>query len=387
MVVALFAWSPGAQGAVLTPGYWEDWTRGGGNLGETAADGNAEIARLGVEWCSLEPNPPGSSNQWNTAAWNAIINRIKSLRDDGLNPLPVLKNAPSWIRPQSMRSADGSPCGDAPNPPLGDQQAAYSPAQTSASITDWKEFVTAFVDCMQGDGGTCPVNQTENLDTTVPRLQGYEIWNEPNLNKYWAAPDGQLNRGDADYYTRMLQAAYNAVKDEGATRPVVLAGLAYPDMNAFGDDRRVPASDYLDQVYTYLFVDHDLPRKFDKIGIHPYGANLRTTPSNVSSAISLTNGVRSDHGDDAQIWITEVGDDSAASGLTGQKTRLDGIWDLLVGRCSMSVANRIPVMIVYRLVDSPVDGSRDMGVMSSNPTTAKPAYNTLRTDWATLPSC
>jgi hypothetical protein len=101
--------------------------------------------------------------------------------------------------------------------------------------------------------------------------------------------------------------------------------------------------------------------------------------------------IRNLHLDDTQVWITEVGDDRAAAGESGQATHLDGIWDLLADQCaSAPLSDRIPVMVVYRLVDDDgVDGSKQMGVMrqGQNALIHKLAYSTLESDWLTPPSC
>lgn len=129
------------------------------------------------------------------------------------------------------------------------------------------------------------------------RVQGWEIWNEPNHPRFWnPAPN-------AAQYAQMLKAAAPAVRAADPSTKVVFAGLAHNDYP------------YLEQVYA---AEPNIGDYFDVMATHPYTksgqspaiidreADGRMTPTSFL-AFKEVRSVMASHGDDKPIWLTEFG--------------------------------------------------------------------------------
>jgi Glycosyl hydrolases family 39/Bacterial Ig domain len=128
------------------------------------------------------------------------------------------------------------------------------------------------------------------------RVEGYEIWNEPNEGIFW--------KGSASpaAYTTLLKASHDAIKGADPAAKVGVGGLIGNDYN------------YVDDLYKA-----GAKGNFDFLGLHTDGACNRTDPReaarDVDGRISRWSftGYREvhatmvDHGDDSPIWMTEVG--------------------------------------------------------------------------------
>jgi LysM repeat protein len=95
------------------------------------------------------------------------------------------------------------------------------------------------------------------------RIYAYQIWNEPNLKREWG---GRAPNPTA--YTRMLQAAYNAIKSEAPNALVVTAGLA---PTTRWDDVAMPDTEFVKRMY-----DAGARGYFDALGAH--GAGYKAPP-------------------------------------------------------------------------------------------------------------
>src|SRR5436189_186814 len=79
-------------------------------------------------------------------------------------------------------------------------------------------------------------------------VKTYEIWNEPNLDRFW------LPRASAKGYTQLLKYGYKGVKKAGRKLRVVLGGLS--PQGSYG---------YLKSLYKA-----GARRYFDSMGMHVY---------------------------------------------------------------------------------------------------------------------
>ena len=131
------------------------------------------------------------------------------------------------------------------------------------------------------------------------RVDAYEIWNEQNLSYEW----GYLSP-DARAYTRMLQAAYRAIKTADPEALVISGGLA-----TTGNGSPTAAGDlaYLQGMY-----DAGARGAFDALGSHPYA--FGNSPDKVDpwglslSRVADQRQVMVANGDEVTpIWITELG--------------------------------------------------------------------------------
>ena len=116
----------------------------------------------------------------------------------------------------------------------------------------------------------------------LPRrpIRAWQIWNEPNLTRYWSA------QPFARPYVRLLRAAHAAVHaaDPGAT--VVLAGLPNESWTA------------LREIY-----EAGGEGSFDAVALHPYTRR----PRDVVRTVKYGRDVMRKHGDPkVPIWVTEL---------------------------------------------------------------------------------
>jgi beta-glucosidase/6-phospho-beta-glucosidase/beta-galactosidase len=129
----------------------------------------------------------------------------------------------------------------------------------------------------------------------------WEIWNEPNIEQFWANPD-------AATYTALLQAAYPAIKAHDPDAPVLGGALAprnpTPSMPDIPDTLT-----YIDQMYAA-----GARGFFDALSYHPYTDGMEPTWYNAqwplnSYAVSVP-AVRErmlQAGDTSPLWLTESG--------------------------------------------------------------------------------
>jgi hypothetical protein len=124
------------------------------------------------------------------------------------------------------------------------------------------------------------------------KVAAWEIWNEPNHLDFYRAPD------PAAAYTRLVKAAYPAVKAADPNATVVAGALSQ--------------SDY---AFTRKLYEDGIEGSFDAFSIHPYSedASPLDRRSDVDKRYSFIRGVPAVHnvmlrnGDTRPIWLTESG--------------------------------------------------------------------------------
>jgi Cellulase (glycosyl hydrolase family 5) len=156
-----------------------------------------------------------------------------------------------------------------------------------------------------------PADYADFMRFLVARYRGkvaaWEIWNEQNTSRFW--PGGP----DPVEYTRLLQAAYTAVKTTDPTSLVLFGGLAYSDYPFVERSYAAGAKGY-----------------FDAMAVHPY--SLSRAPEEVwtaggriaTNSFSGYREVRASmlaRGDDKPIWFTEFGwsTTSASRGVSAEQ--------------------------------------------------------------------
>jgi polysaccharide biosynthesis protein PslG len=211
-------------------------------------DVGSEWVRLNVQWKEAEPTK-GAYNEW----WIAEYQKAVAMADAaGQSIIVMVDTAPSW--------ASGSGSSNVPREP-GDY--------------------AAFMKYLSGRLG--------------PAVDAYEVWNEPNLKRFWSTGP------NAAEYTRLLRAAYPAIKAGNPAAKVVFAGVS-------GND------------YVFLEQAYDAGAKgyFDVMATHPYPYCGSTGPADVrrsNGRISVDSftGYRevratmAARGDVKPIWVTEFG--------------------------------------------------------------------------------
>lgn len=230
------------------------------------ADGplTADGARLDAEWDLMAKSGVQSVRTafyWNEAQptaggapdWRRYDAVVASAARRRLIVLPIVQRSPSWAAKRP---------GDIASPPR-------DPATYAA-------FLTALVG-RYGPGGSF---WTEHTDLQPHPIREWQIWNEPNLTRYWTT------QPFARSYVRLLRAAHAAIRAADPGARVVLAGLPNESWTALRSIYRAGGKG-----------------AFDVVALHPYTGK----PRNVVRLVELARReMRRAHDSPRPVWITEL---------------------------------------------------------------------------------
>lgn len=150
----------------------------------------------------------------------------------------------------------------------------------------------------------------------------FEVQNEPNLGKNWAAGQGSATRvADVVAYTNTLKAVYPKVKAGDPQAVVLMAGLA-----PYGKPAASPAiqgSNYNPFDFLALMYANGARPFMDAVNFHGYTfpvlPNQADGGYNTMLALPNAHGIMVANGDDGkQIWITEFGVPTGTDGGVAQ---------------------------------------------------------------------
>src|SRR5438105_996245 len=209
-----------------------------GNSNTTARD--LQLAKQGgfhwvkqrFEWRNIEGKNKGDFE------WNEPDRIVDAISQAGLSIIARVDNQPKWASSSIQWPGSGPP----DNP------------------TDWSDFLTALARRYKG------------------RIQAYEIWNEPNLDREWGD-----KRPDPNAYASMLKASYQAIKGADSQALVISAGMSPTSTN---DDHAMPDLEFIRALYAAGAQD-----SFDLLGVHAagYKAEPCADPGQVAENPDLTN--------------------------------------------------------------------------------------------------
>ena len=263
LTLAMFA-SVGAQSAhSFSVGYFDeqftvhDSTRA--SWLKRAATSGAGIVRLEIGWVAPNtPTRPAGFDARDPAdpAYNFAIAdaAIVDARAQGLRVLLSFTGAPLWAE-GAGRPVNARPGSWRPDPP--------AVAEYGAALA-------------QRYSGTFP--DPARPGRALPRVDAYQVWNEPNLDKY-LTPQWSGRRPSAPaHYRRMLNAFYHGVKAVRPTALVVSAGLAPYGSNAdFAGGKRIRPARFVREMLCLRESRRRLrgttcpePARFDVFAHHPY---------------------------------------------------------------------------------------------------------------------
>ncbi len=256
-------------------------------------DARIRTDRMLLLWPRVQPSEGGPFD-W--SEYDLVVGQFASR---GIRPVPFLYGSPEWVG-----------TGELTRPPL----------DSAADEQAWADFLKAAV-ARYRPGGSYWANdfQQDYPGATPLPVQSWQIWNEPNL-KRWFAPAPSSGR-----YGRLLRISHDAIKSQHQQAQIVLAGLF-----SEGD---VKAWTFLSNLYGVPGVKND----FDAAALHPYGCNMdQTRQGIVNVRAAMTN-----HGDAVTpLWITEFAWGSGPpdpdprrckdKGPTGQQAHLTASYNMFL---------------------------------------------------------
>lgn len=257
---------------------------GGAMAGMSVADINKELddivslgatwVRFDVEWQNIQYQ---DANHYDWGDYDKVVNATAAHH---LKMVGILAYTPKWAR--------ASGCNSPQCPPA-------DPAQ-------FAKFAAAAATHYAPKG-----------------LQAWEIWNEPNTAQFW-----QPNANPAAY-TKVLQAAYTAVKLANPQAIIITGGLSPQDTTA----ANMSELDFLQGVYA-----NGGKGFFDAVGDHPYTYPLLPSDSsgNAWSRMSQTGvslrSIMEANGDSVKkIWLTEFGAPTGGPGDTATEENYATVHD------------------------------------------------------------
>ena len=248
--------------------------------GLMAASG-VETVRVAFDWRAAQPSEGGPID------FSGMDEVVVAAAQQRLPVLPVVHRTPEWA---AARPGDG---------------AASAPRGTAA----YARFLTALV------GRYGPRGSLWAELPALPRLpvRDWQIWNEPNLTRYWTS------QPFARPYVKLLRAARRALRAADPGSRTILAGLPNESWIALRTIYRAGGRG-----------------TFDAVALHPYTGR----PRNVIKLIELARReMRRFHDGRKPVWLTELswpasqGKTEGAPGFVtterGQASRLKAALSLL----------------------------------------------------------
>lgn len=284
-------------------GYNEDWIFKP-ELLTRAADSGADTVRYNLSWSAIE-SEPGEYD------WEPFDELYDDALEQGMPPILILVNAPCW--------ASGLPqeCDPSlPRAPLPEHLGAWAAFAAEAAAR-------------------------------YPEARGLEIWNEPNLARFWTGEPLNPER-----YAELLVSAYDAIKATDPGMPVISAGLL-PAGETSGD--KMGYAEFLERALAAGGAGH-----LDAAGVHPYPFFADDPVKRVGGVLNNVRGVLAAAGEgETPLWVTEVGISTTGPdpySPDAQAEAIGGIYDFVAEQPD------VPVLILHRFADvEGVVGAREAG--------------------------
>ena len=248
------------------PHDWENYTLAEyqGVLADVTSMGMKRI-RISALWNRIE-------SVQGTYRWDQIDMLVNTAVAAGIQPLVVLQGVPTWTRPDFEEGQGFRP--------------------------EWEAFCTAVATRYAG---------------VVP---AYEIWNEPNLDRFW-------HEGNPLNFSDVLSRAVTKIK-AADPHALVISGAMAPSENSTTTTEPL---DFIRSLYT-----QNALQGVDGIGWHPYSfpeMPSGTSDWNTFRKMDELKDLIVDNNHAAQIWITEVGAPTGGDVGVGEEVQAAIIDDAL----------------------------------------------------------
>ncbi len=271
-----------ADGPLTAPGFPQgEW--------DLLAGSGAESVRTAFYWREIQPNGPADAD------FSRTDPVVLAAAQRGLGVLPVLQGTPAW--------AALTP-GDLASPPR--------------ERADFSHVLTILVSRYGVRGSFW----REHPELQARPIRDWQIWNEPNLTRYWNAGPW------APLYVSLLEAANATLKAADPGSRTILAGL--------------PNESWLALRAIYA---EGARGSFDAVALHPYTGK----PANVVKLVRFARREMRRRGDGKlPVWVTELSW-PAALGKTnttaGFETTERGQATRLAAGLALLAANRVRLRI------------------------------------------
>lgn len=210
------------------------------------------------------------------------------------------------------------------------------------------------------------------LAKRYPEAAGIEVWNEPNLGKFWRPV------ADPEAYAALLRESFATVRQADPAMPVAGGSVVghYPPAADSMD-----APDFLKRVF-----DGGAAHAMDAITVHAY-AGGDVTGERAVRVVDGVRTVRDSWGDPAKpLWVTETGVSTTGANFLSEA---DQATRLTVLDNRLRAAADVEMLLVHTLIDPPrgaTNPETGFGVVRSD-LSKKPAYCALALAWAGAASC
>jgi len=232
---------------------------------EAIADIGAEMIRWWVFWHKIEP-------QKGEFEWTRYDEEVKNLQRFNIEIIAVLSRTPEWAVSPFERDDDPWD-GDVPQ-----------------NVEDYTRFVRSMVERYKPGGILAQQEGWDKYGVTY-----WEIWNESDLNAFWAGTD--------EHYVELLKESYKTVKQIDQECKVLIGGLSGEP----GLSGNIDISHALTRYY-----ELGIKGYYDILNIHWYPKNMDPVNYNhtlhgITNRIAMVRKVMAQHGDETPIWNSEFG--------------------------------------------------------------------------------
>ncbi len=204
--------------------------------------------------------------------WSSLDARVGALARNGISPVVMVWGPPQWV------TGSGNP---------------GVPPRTGKELRAWSSFLSAAVNRYKRGGQFWKANP----DVPVKPIESWQIWNEPNLPKYFAKDD----RGrksvpkPARTYAKLVKSADKAIGKADKHAKVILGGLS-----SKAKKKKLEPNTFIKK----FLKTKRITKRFDAAALHPYAPKVSKYESRISKFRKTLN---KNGASNKPIWLTEVG--------------------------------------------------------------------------------